>query len=184
MSAGSVAEEMAMFKAISVGRFLIFLAVGNCVDITLPVENAHHAQGFRLNDVENEHILEILHGPETQPGKGNRLATRGRGRRQGRERRRPGHWGAFPGHTLADVQSGMGLVHNTFLFERAERTVVEAPFRPFPRNLLSGAFSLLPRPPWFITNRKGAILGKLLVAFQYRPSFLKMPRIFLNALLG
>ncbi len=93
-------------------------------------------------------------------------------------------WGAFPGHTLADVQSGIGIVHNTMLFEKPERTVVEAPFKPFPRNLLSGSFTLLPRPPWFITNRKGAILGRLLVAFQYRPSFLKMPRIFLNALLG
>jgi hypothetical protein len=27
-------------------------------------------------------------------------------------------------------------------------------------------------------------LGQLLVAFQHRPSLLKMPRIFLNALLG
>lgn len=93
-------------------------------------------------------------------------------------------WGAFPGHTLADVQSGIGVVHNTFLFDKAERTVVEAPFRPFPRNVLSFSFTLLPRPPWFITNRKGAILGRLLVAFQYRPSFFKIPRIFLNALLG
>jgi len=93
-------------------------------------------------------------------------------------------WGAFPGHTLADVQSGIGFVHNTCLFDKPQRTVVEAPFRPFPRNLLSLSFTLLPRPPWFITNRKGAILGKLLVAFQYRPSLLKIPRIFLNALLG
>lgn len=93
-------------------------------------------------------------------------------------------WGAFPGHTLADVQSGIGVVHNTCLFDKPERTVVEAPFRPFPRNLLSFSFTLLPRPPWFITNRKGGILGRLLVAFQYRPSLLKMPRIFLNALLG
>jgi acyl-CoA reductase-like NAD-dependent aldehyde dehydrogenase len=93
-------------------------------------------------------------------------------------------WGAFPGHTLADVQSGIGVVHNTMLFDKPERSVVEAPFRPFPRNLLSFSFTLLPRPPWFITNRKGAILGRLLVAFQYRPSFLKIPRIFLNALLG
>ncbi len=93
-------------------------------------------------------------------------------------------WGAFPGHTLADVQSGMGVVHNTLLFEKTQRAVVEAPFRPFPRNLLSLSFSLLPRPPWFITNRKGAILGRLLVAFQHRPSLLKMPRIFWNALLG
>ncbi len=93
-------------------------------------------------------------------------------------------WGAFPGHTLADVQSGIGFVHNTCLFDKPQRTVVEAPFRPFPRNLLSLSFTLLPRPPWFITNRKGRILGRLLVAFQYRPSLLKIPRIFLNALLG
>jgi aldehyde dehydrogenase (NAD(P)+) len=46
------------------------------------------------------------------------------------------------------------------------------------------SFTLLPRPPWFVTNRKGAILVQLLVAFQHRPSLLKMPRIFLNALLG
>ena len=93
-------------------------------------------------------------------------------------------WGAFPGHTLADVQSGIGVVHNTLLFDKPQRTVVEAPFKPFPRNLLSLSFTLLPRPPWFITNRKGNILGRLLVNFQYRPSFLKIPRIFLNALLG
>jgi acyl-CoA reductase-like NAD-dependent aldehyde dehydrogenase len=96
----------------------------------------------------------------------------------------PATWGAFPGHTLADVQSGIGVVHNSFLFDKPERTVVEAPFKPFPRNLLSLSFTLLPRPPWFITNAKGHILGRLLVAFQYRPSFLKIPRIFINALLG
>jgi hypothetical protein len=44
--------------------------------------------------------------------------------------------------------------------------------------------NLVAKAPRFITNRKGAILGKLLVAFQYRPSLLKMPRIFLNTLLG
>ena len=93
-------------------------------------------------------------------------------------------WDAFPGHTLADVQSGIGVVHNAMLFDKPERTVVEAPFKPFPRNLFSLSFSMLPRPPWFVTNRKGAILGKLLVNFEYRPSLFKLPRIFLNALLG
>lgn len=93
-------------------------------------------------------------------------------------------WGAFPGHTLADVQSGIGMVHNTCLFDKPERTVVEVPFRPFPRNLVSFSFSLLPRPPWFVTNRKADVLGKLLLAFQHRPSFLKLPRIFFNALRG
>ncbi|TDM06620.1 MAG: aldehyde dehydrogenase [Ideonella sp. MAG2] len=93
-------------------------------------------------------------------------------------------WGAFPGHTLADVQSGIGVVHNTMLFDKPERAVVEAPFRPFPRNLLSLSFTLLPRPPWFITNRRAAVLGRFLVAFQHRPSLLKMPLIFWHALRG
>ena len=93
-------------------------------------------------------------------------------------------WGAFPGHSLADVQSGIGVVHNTMLFDQPQRTVVEAPFKPFPRNLLSLSATLLPKPPWFITNRRGHVLGRLLVRFQYAPSLLKMPRIFLNAMLG
>jgi len=93
-------------------------------------------------------------------------------------------WGAFPGHTLDDVQSGIGFVHNTYLFDKPERCVIEAPFRPFPRNLLHGSFTLLPKPPWFVTNRKADKLGQLLTKFQHKPGFLKIPRIFLNALLG
>ena len=95
-----------------------------------------------------------------------------------------GTWGAFPGHTLDDVQSGIGFVHNTYMFDKPERTVVEAPWRPFPRNLLSGEMTLLPRPPWFVTHKRGHIVGELLTRFIYRPSWLKLPRIFLNALLG
>jgi len=93
-------------------------------------------------------------------------------------------WGAFPGHRLDDVQSGIGVVHNSFLFDKSERTVIKAPFRPFPRNLLSGGMTLLPRPPWFVTNKKQHMVGKLLTKFLYKPSWLKIPRIFLNALLG
>jgi len=93
-------------------------------------------------------------------------------------------WGAFPGHTLDDVQSGIGFVHNAFLFDRPERTVVQAPFRPFPRTVLSGGMTLLPRPPWFVTNKREHILGKLLTIFQHHPSWFKIPRIFFHALLG
>lgn len=96
----------------------------------------------------------------------------------------PTPWGAFPGHTLDDVQSGIGNVHNTLLFEKPQRTVIRAPFKPYPRNLLSLSFSLLPRPPWFITNRRAQVLGRLLTAFQYRPGLAKLPRIFWNALRG
>lgn len=93
-------------------------------------------------------------------------------------------WGAFPGHTIDDVQSGIGTVHNAFMLENTERVVLEAPWSPFPRNLLSGRFSLLPKPPHFITNRRQHRIGRLLTQFQYRPSWLRLPRIFLNALLG
>jgi aldehyde dehydrogenase (NAD(P)+) len=93
-------------------------------------------------------------------------------------------WGAFPGHTPQDVQSGIGTVHNTFMLEDTERVVIQAPWAPFPRGLLSGQFTLLPRPPWFITNKKQDKVGSLLTQFQHRPSWSKLPRIFLNALLG
>jgi len=93
-------------------------------------------------------------------------------------------WGAFPGHTIDDVQSGIGTVHNTFMLEQTERVVVRAPWRPFPRNLLSGGITLLPRPPFFVTNRRQHILGPLLTEFQYKPGWLKIPRLFFHALLG
>ncbi len=96
----------------------------------------------------------------------------------------PCPWGGFPGADLNRPQSGIGTVHNSFMLDETERTIVKAPWRPFPRGLLSLQFSLLPRPPWFITNRRQHILGKLLTEFQYRPSWFKLPKIFLNALKG
>ena len=93
-------------------------------------------------------------------------------------------WGAFPGHTLDDVRSGIGFVHNSFMFDSAERTVVTAPFRPFPRTALSGGLTMLPKPPWFVTNKQQHVVGRLLTAFQYQPSFAKLPRIFAHALRG
>nr|WP_272211119.1 hypothetical protein [Marinicella sp. W31]MDC2877002.1 hypothetical protein [Marinicella sp. W31] len=96
----------------------------------------------------------------------------------------PCPWGAFPGHTPEDVQSGIGSVHNSFMFEASERVVVQAPWQPFPRSLLSGQFTLLPKPPWFITNKKADKLGKLLTGFEYKPAWGKLPGILLNALRG
>ena len=93
-------------------------------------------------------------------------------------------WGGFPNSTLDNVGSGIGTVHNTFMLENVERTVVYAPWRPFPRGVLSGQFTLLPKPPWFITNKRADKLGKQLVSFQHKPGWLKIPGIFINALLG
>ena len=93
-------------------------------------------------------------------------------------------WGAFPGHTIEDVGSGIGTVHNSFMLENTERCVIRAPWRPFPRGLLSGQFTLLPRPPFFITNMRQHKIGEALTKFQHRPSWFKLPLIFYHALLG
>ncbi|WP_432122138.1 aldehyde dehydrogenase family protein [Streptomyces sp. S1] len=93
-------------------------------------------------------------------------------------------WGAFPGHTLRDVQSGIGTVHNGLLLDGTERTVVHGPFRPFPRSVLTGLFALSPRPPWFVTHRTAATTGRRLTAFAGRPSWTGLPGIFASALRG
>ncbi|MFF2777392.1 aldehyde dehydrogenase family protein [Streptomyces sp. NPDC058052] len=93
-------------------------------------------------------------------------------------------WGAFPGHTLQDAQSGIGIVHNGLLLDGTERTIVSGPFRPFPRSVLTGQLTLSPRPPWFVTNRTAAVTGRLLTAFAGRPGWSKLPGILASALRG
>ncbi|OBJ71988.1 aldehyde dehydrogenase family protein [Mycobacterium sp. 1274756.6] len=93
-------------------------------------------------------------------------------------------WGAFPGHTLADVQSGIGIVHNAWLIDDVERTVVRGPFRPAPRSLLRGELALSPKPPWFVNNRTAASTGRLLTSFAADPRWGRLPKIFLSALRG
>ncbi|MDH6236485.1 aldehyde dehydrogenase family protein [Cryobacterium sp. CG_9.6] len=90
-------------------------------------------------------------------------------------------WGAFPGHTIDNVQSGIGVVHNALLIDSPERTVVTGPFRPFPRSVAHGEFALFPKPPWFVTARSAQKTGALLAGFAAKPSWAKLPAIFLSA---
>ena len=90
-------------------------------------------------------------------------------------------WGAFPGATIDNVQSGIGTVHNALLIDRPERTIVRGPFRPFPRSFAHGEFTLFPKPPWFVQARSAATTGRRLAGFAAKPSWLKMPAIFLAA---
>ncbi|MFB7234063.1 aldehyde dehydrogenase family protein [Streptomyces sp. NPDC056269] len=93
-------------------------------------------------------------------------------------------WGAFPGHTVDDVQSGIGIVHNALLLDTAERTVVRGPFRPAPRSVLHGEAALSPKPPWFVSNRTAATTGRLLADFAASPRWSALPGIFASALRG
>ncbi|WP_336081925.1 aldehyde dehydrogenase family protein [Nocardia sp. SSK8] len=93
-------------------------------------------------------------------------------------------WGAYPGHTLDDVQSGIGVVHNAWLIDGIERTVVRGPFRPAPRSVLHGEWALSPKPPWFVTNRTAGTTGRQLTDFAVDPRWSRLPAIFASALRG
>jgi aldehyde dehydrogenase (NAD(P)+) len=93
-------------------------------------------------------------------------------------------WGAFPGSTSADIQSGFGIVGNSFLFEKPERTVVRGSFYPFPRTWLHGDPAFLPKPPWFITNKTAHITTKGVTKITIDPRFRYLPAILLSALKG
>lgn len=90
-------------------------------------------------------------------------------------------WGAFPGHTIDDVQSGIGVVHNAFFLKDTERTIVRGAFRPFPQSFAGGEFSLAPKAPWFVDARSAAKTGQLLTRFATKPSWAKLPAIFVSA---
>ncbi|HEX5757721.1 MAG TPA: aldehyde dehydrogenase family protein [Thermoanaerobaculia bacterium] len=81
-------------------------------------------------------------------------------------------WGAYPGHTAADIQSGTGVVHNTLMFSRVEKSVVRGPFRAFPK------------PPWLLSHRRQHELFPRLTRFEAAPSPLQLPGIFAAALRG
>jgi aldehyde dehydrogenase (NAD(P)+) len=93
-------------------------------------------------------------------------------------------WGAYPGHPLEDIQSGSGFVHNTFLLEGVEKTVVRGSFHPFPRSWAHGSLALLPRPPWFVSNRTARTTMRRFAYSAMSPGYRHLPGIFASALFG
>ncbi|HSO29868.1 MAG TPA: aldehyde dehydrogenase family protein [Candidatus Sulfomarinibacteraceae bacterium] len=81
-------------------------------------------------------------------------------------------WGAFPGHTRRDIQSGTGFVHNPLMFSRVEKSVVRAPFRAWPK------------PVWFGTHRTALPLARRLVPFEADRSLRRLPAILALAVRG
>ncbi len=71
-------------------------------------------------------------------------------------------WGAHPGNTLADVDSGIGFVHDTLLFDAPRKTILHGPFVPWPS------------PPWLATHRAAhrvaARLARLEASFGAWPA--------------
>jgi hypothetical protein len=81
-------------------------------------------------------------------------------------------WGAHPGHTYEDIQSGIGVVHNTYMFDAPRKTIIRGPFEVFPK------------PPWFATNRQTHQIGPRLTDFEYRPGVRNFLRVVSRAVRG
>lgn len=78
-------------------------------------------------------------------------------------------WGAYPGNTLDDVGSGIGFVHNTYLFDRVEKTVMRGPFRMFPV------------PLWFPSNRTGHLVARHITRLAAKVTFGRVVRTLVAA---
>ena len=81
-------------------------------------------------------------------------------------------WGAFPGHTPEDIQSGTGVVHNTYLFDFPEKSVLRAPFR------------IRPTPVWFPDHRTLGLVGRRITELEAAPSWLNVAKVAMAALRG
>jgi acyl-CoA reductase-like NAD-dependent aldehyde dehydrogenase len=79
-------------------------------------------------------------------------------------------WGGYPGGTLHDPASGIGWVHNTFMLDGVEKTVLEGPL------------TVWPKPFWFPTNRAADRIGWQVLRLYQSTSILKLPQLFWTAL--
>ena len=79
-------------------------------------------------------------------------------------------WGAYPGHTRRDIQSGTGVVGNAAMFDRPQKSVVRGPFRS------------RPKPPWFATAADSYGVMRRFVAFEAEPSAARIPGLLFAAM--
>ncbi len=70
-------------------------------------------------------------------------------------------WGAYPGHLLDDVQSGIGFVHNARLIDRPQKTIVRAPF------------VMVPTPPWSVFHRRSSEALRRVARFEADPGWVR-----------
>jgi acyl-CoA reductase-like NAD-dependent aldehyde dehydrogenase len=81
-------------------------------------------------------------------------------------------WGAYPGSTPEDIQSGSGFVHNTSMLEGVEKTVLRAPLTTFPK------------PSYFASHRTTHKVMAKIVAMEENASWAKVPGIVFDAMRG
>lgn len=81
-------------------------------------------------------------------------------------------WGAFPGNPLDDISSGRGVVHNTYLFEHPQKSVLYAPFR------------ITPTPLWFAEHPNLQQVARQYAKFLANSSWQNFFKLVLAVLKG
>ena len=81
-------------------------------------------------------------------------------------------WGGHPSSRLDDIQSGLGWVHNTYMLENIEKTVVRGPFQVYPK------------PLWFADHKKVVEMGRRLFWLERNPGWSKVPGLLFQAIRG
>jgi hypothetical protein len=81
-------------------------------------------------------------------------------------------WGGYPGATLEEIQSGIGAVHNTYLLEKPQKTIIY------------GKLKLFPKPVWFSGHACPDKVAQRLLQLYANPSVIRLPALFATALRG
>jgi acyl-CoA reductase-like NAD-dependent aldehyde dehydrogenase len=81
-------------------------------------------------------------------------------------------WGAYPGSTPEDIQSGIGFVHNTAMLSGIEKVILRHPL------------TVRPKPVTFPSHRTAHRLGRRLAEMETAPSWRGVARVVGAAMRG
>ncbi|MCL4223346.1 MAG: aldehyde dehydrogenase family protein [Myxococcales bacterium] len=79
-------------------------------------------------------------------------------------------WGGHPSATLRDIQSGLGWVHNAFMLEGVDKSIVRGPL------------VVRPRPVWFTGNPRAVAVARRMLQLELAPSWSGLARVIGAAL--
>jgi hypothetical protein len=79
-------------------------------------------------------------------------------------------WGAYPGSTMSDIQSGSGWVHNTPMLEGIEKAVLRHPI------------TAMPKPAYFPSHRSAHVLMQRMTALEESSSWTRVPGVLAAAM--
>lgn len=74
-------------------------------------------------------------------------------------------WGGHPSATMTDIQSGLGWVHNTYMLEGIDKSVIRGPL------------VVRPRPLWFTGNPKAAKVARRMIQQELAPTWTGLAKV-------